>query len=144
MKLELKHLAPYLPYGITFDHFDEEREIRSICVLSSINIDEITLINSHYEYTHSIGEVKPILRPMSDLPGSELMTEWKKEHNIEYLPLHKNLTLETEGYSRINVLGYPLDFITQMIENKFDVFGLIPEGLAIDINTLEGGVKHEA
>jgi hypothetical protein len=36
------------------------------------------------------------------------------------------------------------NILNLLLEQRFDLFGLLPAGLAIDINTLEGGVNHEA
>jgi hypothetical protein len=65
-KIELKHLAPYLPYGLQVMmpcmHDSPEPnidELDSLCVSGKINVQR----NSPIEF----GEFKPILRPLSGL-----------------------------------------------------------------------------
>jgi hypothetical protein len=54
MKLELKHLAPYLPYGLSI--LDGWGDVRTL----------------DYSYLNNI-HCKPILRPLSDLMSGEFM-----------------------------------------------------------------------
>ena len=64
MKLELKHLAPYLPYGLKIEHptmLVGKREISELRNLGQTNIEV-----SHRLYVQ-ISNCKPILRPISDL-----------------------------------------------------------------------------
>ena len=58
MKLELKHLAPYLPYGLDmlYESIFEEKPFNSIDKLETHNIGMCL-----------VGGFKPILRPLSDL-----------------------------------------------------------------------------
>ncbi len=70
MKLELKHIAPYLPYGLEYHQI----EINEIDELEYINSNGLVGRNSTYcgEEDHTIicsriDEIKPILRPLSDL-----------------------------------------------------------------------------
>ena len=109
MKLELKHLAPYLPYGLRIFNKDN----KSSYVLSTGSIDRVTELPEIF---------KPILRPLSDLTerASKVMS---------------GLSLNT-FIKKIN--NQDLSYITfnELISLHFDVFGLIEEGLAIDINTL--------
>lgn len=63
--LELKDICGYLPYGLKFlsDYFSTPHEIVSIDLT-----DNTADFSNNCGYTNkSLGEVKPILRPMSDL-----------------------------------------------------------------------------
>lgn len=121
MKLELKHLAPYLPYGLKIGavkDFEGIREVNGSNNCSKyVNIDAVVRL-----------QYKPILRPLSDLDKvngfslSDMITHgyhnpfWQPENfDVKYL-MH-------------------LDF-EKLTSWHFDIFGLIPAGLAIDINTL--------
>jgi hypothetical protein len=108
-KLELKHLAPYLPYKLKY---------KSLFNGSINNLYDLsTDINDNYWGV----KIKPILRPLSDLELDEFKN---KIFNIEYI-----IDKETDadlGY-------YEWCFL---FENHFDVFGLIEKGLAININTI--------
>ena len=114
MKLELKHLAPYLPYNLYMKHNSNEEPL-----IASIN-----LTDRFYSMPTAILEnFKPILRPLSDLNNPEFygLGENKKEYIIG------------KGYSADLIW----DIWEYLFENHFDVFGLIENNLAIDINTLK-------
>ena len=116
MKLELKHLAPYLPYRLKC------KTHKSIAILSDLTTNDIYECASFIEEPRDmIGEngmlhfedFKPILRPLSDM-------------NISDKAMDKLIN----GALSYNVF---IDAVSQ----HFDVFCLIQQGLAIDINTLK-------
>lgn len=127
MKLETKYLAPYLPYKIimqcgtigrrilTHDYWDDNK----VCLETVLKSDNI----------------KPILRPLSDLTKeididepNVLFRDWiESEFDI-------NIILFTRQFD-IDMLPY--NVIEYLLEWHFDIFGLIEKGLAIDKNTIE-------
>lgn len=115
MKLELKHLAPYLPYGLKLLYENSKGE----------HI-KLPLVTAHFtnEWTPNFHS-KPILRPLSDLnkEGDNVFMQLQMEGGFVEDKIIKGSLV----YSDVEIL----------LKNHFDVFGLIPEGLAIDINTLE-------
>lgn len=160
-KLELKHLAPYLPYGLkSYVEYDGRKLIKDI------NLNNVMCIVD--------GEVlsKPILRPLSDLtkkievngerfvPIISLSRYVDNGHNHVDSAYHKSsnyITVLTqkcddvenvkfrftyEGISAIERSGESVSFVTydkikaKLYEWHFDIYGLIEKGLAIDINTL--------
>ena len=128
MKLELKHLATYLPYKLKFYNISSEEifgEVEKIDVYfgkiylykplswEKVVIDYVNQSESIY---------KPILRPLSDLSTehvSQLLLDNIKSNSSN--DIKKDLS-----YNSISIL----------LELHFDVFGLIENGLAIDINSL--------
>lgn len=157
MKLELKHLAPYLPYGLTVlyqDTVSDFYEIEMIGLENGFVIDDNT--------SYGFGDVKPILRPLSDLTkeiecdGSKFYPIGKL-HNSSYRRNGKTCKGEYELTEEVrNIIttkkhsfahGVKIDLnkldnneswiINYLLKWHFDVFGLIEEGLAIDINTLK-------
>jgi len=126
-ELELKHLAPYLPYRLKYKYTapgktKASRKFDSINVLTIKDIDWalITQFNSI------------ILRPLSDL------TE-EIEHNGEkFIPDHILYGFEWElGYlAHSGWVGFKRaeEVRNQLLEWHFDIFGLIKQGLAIDMN----------
>ena len=112
MKLELKHLAPNLPYVLKIKTGNQIRTLSIETLTTSENkINNVLMGVGH----------KPILRPLSDLNKreySEVLENW------EYI-IDKELTSE--------IMWYEWECL---FEWHFDVFGLIEKGLAIDINTL--------
>ena len=126
--LELKHLAPYLPYGLKmiYVHTNKIGQISNIYTLGSGYNDDDIKISIDYSEGEHIWMYKPILRPLSDLT-KEIESDGEK-----IVP-------------RSKFIGNPLDYkilensynvIQKLLEWHFDIFGLIEKGFAIDINTL--------
>ena len=137
MKLELKHIAPYLPYGLKF------RNGKEFDVVTGIdNNTVISLFRGHLANFTSIEEIKPILRPLSDLT-KEIEVNGTKYESVEHYfeeiyytqTFHKQVKSIIQDERWINHCEYIL--VEFLFEHHFDVFGLIPQGLAIDFNTLE-------
>ena len=158
MKLELKHIAPYLPYGLSFslnlndvrDNFpDELRTLK----LAETNIDL------------ALKTGKPILRPLSSITKEESSKILSKSQGVsineDTLRVFKNnddtiiiqyeylndvsLCLSLSYTNRVfiatpyaiyrshkKVTSTPMFIYDWFIENHFDVFGLIDRGLAIE------------
>lgn len=115
MKLELKHLAPYLPYGVMCELQDQgETKQAKLCGAYS---DNSYAFFDTVESEHGYDSIKPILRPLSDLTK-------EIEHNgKKFIPIQI-----TRNYTDENV-SYKL--CDKLFEWHFDVFGLIDQGLAI-------------
>lgn len=123
MKLELKHLSPYLPYGL-------KGEITRNIYPRSKEIKEVTITNISDWNTRAYS-IKPILRPLSELFED-------KYKNLFFISDYTYAILrkvqDGNKYNEVEALPY---FVTvKLLENHFDVFGLIEKGLAIDINIL--------
>ncbi len=131
--LELKHLAPYLPYDICM----EVRLGRFGWVKRKLQLD----IGHDFKYLLESGNVRLHLRPLSDLEN-EIEFNGEKFVPIEYLEdmyytldLHKQCKRILEDSNWINHCDYLL--IQDLLEWHFDIFGLIDSGLAIDISSLK-------
>lgn len=150
MKLELKHLSPYLPYGLKVK-FETSGKVRIIDGLSFYN---------NYVYIKTEGKApmwsqqnwdyKPILRPLSDLknyitwggltfkPLETIKKDFQFYDSIKFVERDK--CIELKGYAMITEIHYiddlPYKKMEKLLMWKFDVFGLIDQDLAIDINTL--------
>ena len=140
-KLELKHIAPYLPYGLKVQWTDHNHTCQRTIIGAGKNhvtfdayLDEEDQLSITILYYDSS---KPILRPLSDLtkeievdgekfvPAIEL--NWS---NITSDILSKSIDL-TNKFNNLFAFDYK-----KLCEWHFDVFGLIEKGLAIDINSL--------
>jgi hypothetical protein len=142
MKLELKHLAAYLPYGLKFDgkrngwvSFDGN--IKTLCPED---------LNGRWEI------IKPILRPLSDLTkeievnGEKFVPNYILNNSFrnyskdlmpyKYTGYNLELNIETENYSQTIDLFDGFLIVQKLLEWHFDIYGLIDAGLSIDINTL--------
>ena len=119
MKLELKHLAGYLPYGLKM--YDQK----------TTGIRELKGFTSKWKAS---SDLKPILRPLSDLT--------KFCEVLGFVPIERLDDLESD------VCSYSLDYyinhtkrlpfyrVQKLLEWHFDIHNLIENNLAIDINTL--------
>ena len=142
MKLELKHLAPYLPYRLKMRCIeDKTNHILTIAHqtydLSTVGLYPI-LKGDFYK------KFKPILRPLSDLtkeigfngevvvvadiifPEEDYTNKFDRNVAIGALQLQ-------------NAIGHTCTFyqvVETLFKYHFDVFNLIDKGLAIDIKSL--------
>lgn len=152
MKLELKHLAAYLPYGLeiqvdtTFWH--EKREAFLAVLIGIFDFETLTVkYVDEYDTTYSsnIGDFKPILRPISDLTKQIEVNEEKVIIARELVKISDGWISDDENfnqwvYNYFNDISiYPKyihDLITEcLLKNHFDVFELIKDGLAVDVNS---------
>lgn len=119
MKLELKHLAPYLPYGLKIYCPDSNRKIQEIKPFD-LGVEMLNFLNSSTR--------KPILRPLSDLTKEiDGKCYWLLIEEIEM----RYFRTKNSQIDKLCVKTYK-----NLLENHFDVFGLIGKGLAININEL--------
>ena len=142
MKLELKHLAPYLPYNLKCIDFYKGYKKNIHFELTPIEL-----------YQLDYDTVKPILRPLSDLTkeiehnGEKFVPLDKLTNNHRLIIEHKDIisdylmsreqtisfTKRIEKYICFNDI---INLTNDLYSIHFDVFGLIKAGLALDINTL--------
>ena len=160
MELELKHIAPYLPYGLKFQYESKDENWMNkkyTEVLSGVRKDEsgdntveIQLASHGWATFEFRPDYKPILRPLSELKDDVKFRQLLVDQlNDETFKLHyvddvKQLSLITSSghreliYLMNEVCGECSYMIYQfMVENKFDLFNLIPQGLAVDSTTLK-------
>ena len=183
MKLELKHIAPYLPYGLNCQLMGR---YGSICLvdgasLSYVDVWSFKTITDGWDYE----DVFPILRPLSDLTKEIDCSEVMGEKIVPIVELaviadcdttddecvffndgvrfgvrfniendDDSYTHEVFAFDDYNTFGKhkrkhksdnegdifhcpnQYKIYQKLFEWHFDVFGLIKEGLAIDINTI--------
>jgi hypothetical protein len=88
-------------------------------------------INSYHEYVAiplGAEDYKPILRPLSDLTEEFVTNNQSTENQFDVYDIDRVLNQHRSQYKLYRLM--------YLFENHFDVFGLIEEGLAIDINSL--------
>ena len=137
MKLEIKHIAPYLPYGLKAKILDYKsdyvgREIDSIIGIHQWSNDgNLWSVLTLGGAKPSPERTKPLLRPISQL--------YKKiEINGEFfIPMEKLSKAfrytDLFYFDMNNLLQNPYDVVKKLLEFNFDIFGLIEAGLAIEI-----------
>jgi len=141
MKLELKHLVGYLPYGLTGISKEENLGIEIVKGFSTYGKDNIINIITNVDDIDLI-MFKPILRPLSDLTkkievnGEKFVPidEIGKIHTI-YYDIQSN-TLSDNSIDFYDVKWMPYNVIQKLYEWHFDIHNLIENNLAIDKNTI--------
>jgi len=150
MKLESKHLIPYLLYKLRL----KEKNWNYIYLMVGITFSHIyaTEIGDDEIFDIDILEqnIKPILHPLSDLT-KEIEHNGERFTPIKLIQLFidPNFPYSHDGEESWEVFyqsandTWQIDkncsykVIEKLFEWHFDVFGLIDQGLAIDINTLK-------
>ena len=134
-KLELKHLAAYLPYELKVKFsFDDEHDHSFVGIDTSQ--DGIHLISPFGDFGRgNIRDIKPILRPLSDLKE-------EIEHNGEkFCPARVMMndynynTISSYGYAHVTPINYPYRVVEYLFSLHFDIFNLIEKGLAVPLKT---------
>jgi hypothetical protein len=133
MKLELKHLAAYLPYDVeAFVYWPSGYHIT------------FTLDGERIQYIVTSNYLaKLVLRPLSDFFYKENYDDLEKVK--EFIGLGKwceaydyyfnALYNDTCNIDKM-ILKAPYEVMQYFLSNHFDIYGLIKAGLAIDINTI--------
>lgn len=115
-QLLLKDLCARQPWGVKVQYNNKVYAIDYV----STEYEEVKL-NILDNYTVGISDIKPYLRPMSS------MTE---EEGIEYLTIDNRAYTCPLDYAHIPAS----DRIDWLNAHHFDYQGLIPKGLAIEVN----------
>jgi len=133
MKVELKHIVGYLPYGLKMQRFDDH----------IVNITELIYSLPCALLTN----FKPILHPLSDLTkefevnGEKFVPKEWLNVNLHNTPNFHHLFSEPHiwKYYQNNILKSNVEYciIEKLYEWHFDIHSLIDDGLAIDINDLK-------
>lgn len=129
MKLEQKHLIPYLLYKLKI----QGQTNGEIAELSEVNENNVNIKDRGFQYGWwaDIFDIKPILRPLSDLDNQLFYMNL----SLDLLP-NSIVSLERMVINRLktNTLYYT-DYKV-LVKHHFDIFNLIPQRLAVNINTL--------
>lgn len=134
-KLLLRDLCARLPYGVKFLreswNYEWDQELSVIEVLE--DIDKDGYINNTKVY--NVEDIKPYLFPLSSMTREQLF-------EVQEM-LGKNEIEIEDGFLHIvdssrNVITYLeiLALLEWFYKNHFDIYGLIPMGLAIDATNL--------
>lgn len=139
MKLELKHLAGYLPYELKINTqygIDVPKQ-GHIYTMIGCSYKSDKLMNGkeglvfevkekyNKEMSNGYFSFKPILHPLSD---------YEKFDEIVLEMTTNETDMIDDNPDLVKRLSY--DVIDLMFKNHIDILGLIGSGLAIDINTL--------
>ena len=129
VKLQLKHVAPYLPYDLKYEHKVSDNDF-AIFTLEPFRLNTFDFLRC-----------KPILRPLEDLHKikDDLIIANDFYDKVEISLCGKGINYRGKGMlcDYYNTDQLPYNIIQVLFNYHYDVFGLIPKGLAIDINTIE-------
>lgn len=139
-KLELKHIAPYLPYGLKILRPDGRTVLKVSRLVGNLYIFNINGLETFGSVASNTN--KPILRPLSDLT-KEIEHNGERfvpAHEWDLIPFHghsgwaNDLTVDgdTTSWEITGIINYS----EQFFKYHFDVFGLIDNGLAVDMNSI--------
>jgi len=108
MKLELKHLVGYLPYGLKImTDYDGIQEIQGMPDLFHVNYYDNESDNGDEPH---IEDIKPILHPLSDL------TKEIEVNGEKFVPLTEICNCEYYGYSELRSMVQNNNFLTCFIQ----------------------------
>jgi len=128
MKLEIKYLFAYLPHELNVYHIDRNETLIMDCC--GYGADKISILDVK-EYD------KPFLRQLSEFGDSD---DLRKVH--EFIGLGKWCAVYDTYFDAwfnhgLNLYEFalkaPYEVFQYFLANHYDVFGLIPKDLAIDI-----------
>ena len=155
-KLELKHIAPYLPYGLKTKYFLSDAIVLNEGQPEDIRDKNLTSDNVNFVLSFC----KPILYPLSWLTkeiehnGKKFMPIAKiisEVHNIYYDKLKAGEDIKSRSNRKVYNIGWEdnwwkiefgeitslrYDYVQKLIEWHFNVFNL-PEHLYIDKSTIK-------
>jgi len=155
-KLELKNLAPYLPYKLKCTNSKESylqtgEDRTGILEQLSIQDEDSIIMGENGYFIVDVSEITPILRPLYDIekeisingekfiPRQRFIEKTKPKNMIghdksidRHIDSQLSVLEEPKGYDNLKHWMYQ-----DLIKWHFDVFGLIKKGLAIDINTIK-------
>lgn len=161
-QLQINHIAPYLPYGLKcqIDLGQNEIIVTDSWGLKTGSDYPASYYNEGERYGLMMSQIKPLLRPLSDLykeiEGKVGIVEIFRMFGI----YHENIRVTNCGlkyddgaewllfdwsYSAQSFIDSDggiylnMESLTYLFQHHYDVFGLIDKGLAIDLNS----ISHE-
>jgi len=148
LELKLEHVTPYLPYELpVWDNYENKKTYLRGFVENHTEPIKISTKVQHMSVGRTFEEIKPILRPLSDLTEAynehhnfirEILIrygyDFPDDGGIHYSDLKRDLSHVSRGIYHPLKQDYLI--VETMISFHFDIFGLIQKGLAIDKNTI--------
>ena len=148
MELEIKHLTPYLPYGLKMIFESKGGRVITLTGITHQGPYGVTITDGHGSMWLKHCGFKPILHPLSDLtkeithngetfsPIEALNQEFfdGDEYEIKFYPNGCYFYVSRNGVHCVVPQG---KMINKLAEWHFDFQGLIEAGLAIDVNMLD-------
>ena len=140
-QLLLKDLCTRLPYGVKccIYNFGEDTIRIKEDILWSVQGDNVLTLKSYIEKgeAYMYHQIKPYLFPLSSMTDEMWDKEFMGCGITEFTRDSFKYGCETLAFNNCNPnLSSTVRFINQLIKNHFDIYGLIPKGLAVDATGL--------
>ena len=132
--LLLKDLCARVPYGVKVQYMN------NIFVIDYVSSYEEVKLDIPDNWTVGVSEVKPYLFPLSSMTD-EQKSELNKKFTVQFSGNDiYSIHYHSEGYWDTTDLELDFQdwlwFINWCYKNHFDIYGLIPMGLALDATGL--------
>lgn len=132
MKLEIKHIAPYLEHGLRCKIVNGDKEL--IGTLTGLYADGSCVFADIVESEHGFESIKPLLKPLSEFE-SFIRDVWENESDKQVMEYTSYEYLEEFGMYietiwETHTQYLPLGLYNILLKYHYDVFGLIDNGLA--------------
>ena len=137
MKLEIKYLASYLPYGLNIKDVKHGSVFEALHFITTPHQD-FSLFKGNFDQLTNDKYLKPVLFPLSSLTkeitiNGETFVPIYKIYEFEQWDTDELEEIINDGtiegiYNDLNLIPY--SHAEKLFEWKFDVFGLIDAGLA--------------
>ena len=132
-ELLIKDLCARLPYGVKVESvfINSDTKEHKSCGIEVFDATKLLMIRD------GLGEFKPYLFPLSSMTDELWDKEFAECGITEFTRDSFKYGCETLDFNRSNPsLSSMVRFINQLIKNHFDIYGLIPKGLAKDATGL--------
>lgn len=113
--LLIKDLCTRLPYGVKVLYENKIFDVEYVCPM----YEEIKL-DIPETWTIDVSEVKPYLFPLSSITKEQ------------YDQLYIDSRVKNDSVDILDALANDMDAIEYLLKNRFDIYDLIPMGLAND------------
>jgi hypothetical protein len=129
MKLEIKHLAPYLPYGLKAKFQAKNKKTCRKYVIGTISVMYSDCSICCYDTVNATPDnFKPILRSLSDY--ADINSDAMNSLNCD---MSDQIQISELASKRISLSDISVGCFDILVSNHVDVFGLIDEGLALPL-----------
>lgn len=133
MELKIEQISPYLPYKLRCKVQGEENtsfEFQGVSDCTWIDLHEIgRTVNHQYD----IEDVYPILRPLKLLSKHDLDFMYFEIINTDNDMYGSRMEFD-DWFNETDIYHLPICLYNYLLENHFDVFGLIDNKLAVSIS----------
>jgi hypothetical protein len=129
MKLEIKHLAPYLPYGLKAKFQAKNKKTCRKYVIGTISVMYSDCSICCYDTVNATpDQFKPILRPLSDY--ADINSDTMNSLNCD---ISDQIQISEFANKRISLSAISVGAFDILVSNHVDVFCLIDQGLALPL-----------